>query len=187
MKTLLYFNLLATLLLLLASGKPDVKAKAAEIYDFEVSTIDGEQTDLQRYRNKVLLIVNVASNCGFTDQYDGLERLYKTYSERGFAVLGFPCNQFGNQEPGTEAQIISFCRLNYGVTFPMFSKIEVNGPGSHPLYQYLKARRPGDGEGGKIGWNFTKFLIDRSGDVVQRFDSSVEPGSITGDIERLLN
>jgi glutathione peroxidase len=183
---MLHFRPLALILLLLATGRPDLNAKSTEIYDFEVTTIDGVKTDLQTYRNNVLLIVNVASKCGFTDQYDGLETLFKTYSEHGFVVLGFPCNQFGNQEPGTEAQIASFCRLNYGVTFPMYAKIEVNGPTSHPLYQFLKARQPGRSEGGEIGWNFTKFLVDRNGEVVERYASSVEPESLVEDIERLL-
>jgi len=156
------------------------------IYDIAPRTIDGTPADLTAYRNKVILIVNVASKCGFTDQYDGLETLYQTYAERGFVVLGFPCNQFGSQEPGTEDQIEEFCRLNYGVSFPMFAKIEVNGKNSHPLYQLLKKERPGIAGSGSIKWNFTKFLINREGEVVQRFAPSKKPLSIKKQIELLL-
>ncbi|MFW2364955.1 MAG: glutathione peroxidase [Desulforhopalus sp.] len=146
------------------------------IYDYDVATIDGIETNLGTYQGKVMLIVNVASKCGFTSQYDGLEKLYKKYQDKGLAILGFPCNQFGKQEPGTEDQIMEFCRLNYGVTFPMFAKIEVNGDNAHPLYVHLKKQRPGILGSGSIKWNFTKFLIDREGRVIDRFSPSTTPG-----------
>jgi glutathione peroxidase len=158
----------------------------SEIYDFHVKTIQGEATTLSEYKNKVLLIVNVASQCGFTPQYEGLEALYQKYKERGFVVLGFPCNQFGSQEPGTEKEIQNFCRVNYGVTFPMYAKIKVNGDDTHPLYKYLKSEQPGFLGTEMIKWNFTKFLIDREGHVVKRFGSSTKPHEIEEDIESLL-
>jgi len=156
------------------------------IYDFKVKTIDGKETTLEEYKGKVMLIVNVASKCGFTPQYDGLEALYKKYKDKGLVVLGFPCNQFGSQEPGTEAEIQNFCRVNYGVSFPMFSKINVNGDDTHPLYVYLKSEKPGILGSEIIKWNFTKFLVDRSGKVVDRFGSSTSPKSLEDDIEALL-
>lgn len=177
-------TILLTLLLII--GQPTRGTEMADIYSFKVMTIDGEEIQLADYRGKVMLIVNVASKCGFTSQYDGLEKLYQQYSARGLTVLGFPCNQFGNQEPGTNQQIKKFCRLNYGVSFPMFAKIEVNGSGTHPLYAFLKGEIPGKSEDGRIQWNFTKFLIDRDGKVVNRFGSSVEPSEIAGQIEKLL-
>jgi len=157
------------------------------IYDINVTTIDGESLPMETYRGKVLLIVNVASRCGYTPQYEGLEALYEQYKARGFVVLGFPCNQFGAQEPGSEEQIKTFCRTSYGVSFPMFAKIEVNGDNAHPLYRYLKARQPGDSGDGAIKWNFTKFLVDRQGNVVARFASSATPSSLNGAIEKLLD
>ena len=156
------------------------------IYDISVKTIDGTLTNLAPYKGKVMLIVNVASKCGFTPQYEGLEALYRTYGDRGLVILGFPCNQFGNQESGSEEQIMEFCRLNYGVTFPMFAKIEVNGGNTHPLYVHLKKQRPGILGSEVIKWNFTKFLVDREGHVVQRFSSSNKPASLTKEIESLL-
>ena len=156
------------------------------IYDINVKTIDGTDTTLDLYRGKVMLIVNVASKCGFTSQYDGLEELYRTYKDRGLVILGFPCNQFGNQEPGSEEQIKEFCRLNYGVTFPMFAKIEVNGGNTHPLYVHLKKEQPGILGSEAIKWNFTKFLIDRQGKVVRRFSSTTKPASLVKEIELLL-
>ena len=156
------------------------------IYDFKVKTIDGTQTTLAPYKGKVMLIVNVASKCGFTPQYDGLEALYKKYEARGFVVLGFPCNQFGHQEPGTEAEIHNFCRVNFGVTFPMFAKIDVNGDGADPLYKYLKSAKSGILGSKAIKWNFTKFLVDREGNVVERFAPSTEPAALEGAIEKLL-
>ncbi|WP_276351824.1 glutathione peroxidase [Cohnella caldifontis] len=160
------------------------------VYEFEVRTLDGRETDLTPYRNKVLLIVNTASQCGLTPQYEGLQRLYDSYAEQGLAVLGFPCNQFGAQEPGTSEEIGSFCRTNYGVTFPMFEKIEVNGPDEHPLYRYLKEQTPPpvestDGEK-DIRWNFTKFLVDREGRVADRIEPAVKPEEIEPRIRELL-
>ncbi len=156
------------------------------IYDFKVKTINGEETTLEQYKGKVLLIVNVASKCGYTPQYDGLETLYKKYKDQGLVVLGFPCNQFGSQEPGSEAEIQNFCRVNFGVTFPMFSKINVNGEETHPLYRYLKSEQPGILGTEAIKWNFTKFLVDKEGNVVKRFGSSTKPQALEEKIEALL-
>jgi glutathione peroxidase len=156
------------------------------IYDFKVNTIDGKETTLEQYKDKVLLIVNVASKCGYTSQYDGLEALYKKYKDRGLVVLGFPCNQFGSQEPGTEEEIQNFCRVNFGVTFPMFSKLNVNGDETHPLYVHLKSEQPGILGSESIKWNFTKFLVDKKGNVIERFGSSTKPCDIEKDIEKLL-
>jgi len=156
------------------------------LYDIEVRTIDGAVEKLNRYRGQVLLVVNVASECGYTPQYTGLEALYRQLRERGFSVLGFPCNQFGKQEPGGEAEIKAFCTDRYDVTFPLFAKIEVNGAGAHPLYQYLKTQKPGLLGSEAIKWNFTKFLVDREGNVVKRFAPSDTPEKIAPDIEALL-
>jgi glutathione peroxidase len=156
------------------------------LYDFEVATIDGHRQRLDSYRGRVLLIVNVASRCGFTPQYAGLEELYRKYRERGFAVLGFPCDQFGQQEPGNESEIKEFCRLTYDVTFPLFAKIAVNGAATHPLYNYLKNARRGFLGTKRIKWNFTKFLIDREGRVVRRFGPTVRPEKIEKDLLQLL-
>ncbi len=158
----------------------------ASIYDFTVTTIDGKRTTLAEYRGKVLLIVNVASKCGFTPQYDGLEKLHAQYGDQGLVVLGFPCNQFGGQEPGTEAEILDFCRLNYGVSFPLFAKIAVNGPDTHPLFTFLKNAQPGILGSTAIKWNFTKFLVDRTGKVTARFASATSPESMAEEIRRLL-
>jgi glutathione peroxidase len=158
----------------------------AGIYDFSVKDIHGKEQKLDRYKDKVMLIVNVASKCGFTPQYKGLEAVYEKLHSRGLEVLGFPCNQFGAQEPGTEKEIESFCELNYGVTFPLFAKIDVNGSGTAPLYQYLKKEKPGVLGSEAIKWNFTKFLVDRKGRVVERYGSNVEPQAIAADIEKLL-
>jgi len=144
-------------------------------YDIKLVDIDGRETTLGAYRGKVLLIVNVASKCGFTPQYEALEQLYRKYKERGLVVLGFPCNQFGNQEPGSNEEIKQFCTSRYNVTFPMFSKIEVNGPGRHPLYQWLAG--PDSPFPGDIKWNFTKFLVSRDGRILRRFESRVRPDS----------
>lgn len=157
-----------------------------QIYDFQVETITGEKTTLESYKGSVMLIVNVASKCGFTNQYSGLQSLYEKYKGKGLVVLGFPCNQFMNQEPGTEKEIQNFCQINFGVTFPLFSKIEVNGDNTHPLYVYLKSQAPGVMGTKLIKWNFTKFLVDRNGNVVKRFGSSIEPKEIEADIEKLL-
>jgi glutathione peroxidase len=158
----------------------------ANIYDFSVEDIHGEQQKLDRYKDKVMLVVNVASKCGFTPQYKGLEALYEKLHPRGFEILGFPCNQFGAQEPGSEEEIAQFCELNYGVTFPLFAKIDVNGAAAAPLYQYLKKAKPGLLGSEAIKWNFTKFLVDRKGGVVERYAPNVEPQAIAGDIEKLL-
>ncbi len=156
------------------------------IYDFKVKTIEGRETTLEAYRGKVMLIVNVASKCGYTPQYEGLEALYKKYKEKGLVILGFPCNQFASQEPGSEKEIQNFCRVNFDVTFPLFAKIKVNGEQTHPLYQYLKTQKTGLLGTEGIKWNFTKFLVDREGKVVDRFGSSTKPKSLEKDIEKLL-
>ena len=158
----------------------------ADVYDFSMTDIHGKSQSLSRYKDKVLLIVNTASQCGFTPQYKGLEALYKKMHARGLEVLGFPCNQFGAQEPGSEEEIESFCEVNYGVTFPMFAKIDVNGKNAAPLYEYLKTSRPGLLGSEAIKWNFTKFLVDRKGRVVERYAPKVEPEAIAADIEKLL-
>jgi len=150
----------------------------SSLYDIRVTTLAGETTDLSAYRGKVLLIVNTASQCGFTPQYAGLEDLYRKYKDRGFAVLGFPCNQFGAQEPGNDADIANFCEKNYGVSFPMFAKIEVNGPNAHPLFVRLKAEAPGILGTEGIKWNFTKFLLDKDGKVHSRYAPTVTPESL---------
>jgi glutathione peroxidase len=157
----------------------------ASIYDFNATSLAGEDTPLKRFEGKVLLIVNTASACGFTPQYKGLEALQQKYSVRGFSVLGFPCNQFGRQEPGSAAEIGQFCSSNYAVSFPMFDKIDVNGDNAHPLYQYLRGEKSGL-LGSSIKWNFTKFLIDRSGKVVGRYAPTTTPEALTKDIEALL-
>jgi glutathione peroxidase len=156
------------------------------IYDFAVNDIHGEAQKFERYKDKVLLIVNTASKCGFTPQYKGLEALHKKMHARGLEVLGFPCNQFGAQEPGDAKEIESFCEINYGVTFPLFAKIDVNGADAAPLYRYLKKEKPGLLGSEAIKWNFTKFLVDRKGNVVERYAPNVEPEAIAGDIEKLL-
>jgi glutathione peroxidase len=156
------------------------------LYDTEVTTIDGRRERLDNYRGRVLLIVNVASRCGFTPQYAGLEALYRKYRDQGLAILGFPCDQFRHQEPGDENEIKSFCQRKYDVTFPLFAKLEVNGRAAHPLYQFLKSARRGLLGTKAIKWNFTKFLIDREGRVVCRFAPLVRPEKIEKDIERLI-
>jgi glutathione peroxidase len=172
---------LLTLLLHAETGR-----ETMNLYDFKATRIDGREVSLSDYRGKVLLIVNTASKCGFTPQYEGLEKLYQRYRERGFMILGFPSNQFGAQEPGSNAEIANFCRVNYGVSFDMFAKIDVNGENTHPLYQYLKKEATGLLGSEAIKWNFTKFLIDRSGKVIDRYAPSTKPGSIAADIEKLL-
>ncbi len=157
----------------------------SSIYSFTAALSDGQPKSLADYQGKVLLIVNTASQCGFTPQYKGLQELYAKYHARGLEVLGFPCNQFGHQEPGSDADIRSFCDLNYGVEFPIFSKIDVNGDAAHPLYKFLKERKSGL-LGGSIRWNFTKFLIDRQGNVVDRYAPFTPPANLERDIEKLL-
>ncbi len=155
-------------------------------YDFAVKAPDGEPRPMDAYRGKVLLIVNVASKCGFTPQYAGLETLRRKFSDRGFEVLGFPCDQFGAQEPGDAATIAGFCSLTYDVSFPVLAKIEVNGPAADPLYAFLKREKPGLLGTGAIKWNFTKFLVDRRGEVVARYAPTVKPEALEADIEALL-
>lgn len=156
------------------------------VYDFNCRTMDGKDKPLSAFKGKVLLIVNTASKCGFTPQFAGLEELYQKYQRRGLVILGFPCNQFGRQDPGSDEEIQEFCQTNYGVSFPMFSKIEVNGAGADPLYQYLKKAAPGKLGTRAIKWNFTKFLVDRDGQVVHRYGSMDTPEKIAGDIDELL-
>lgn len=168
-----------------SSTKNEKKNMTKSVYDFRVKTIDGKEQSLDAYKGKVLLIVNTASECGYTPQYTGLQELYSKYSKQGFEVLGFPCNQFGGQEPGTNEEIKSFCTSYYSVTFPMFAKIEVNGENADPLYKYLKSEQTGlitD----DIKWNFTKFLIDKNGRPVDRYGSATTPETISKDIEKLL-
>jgi glutathione peroxidase len=154
--------------------------------DIELRSITGDTTSLRAYDGKALLIVNVASQCGFTPQYEGLEQLYRRYRDRGFTVLGLPCNQFGQQEPGNEQEIRNFCSTTYDVSFPMFAKIEVNGPGTHPLYQHLKKAAPGILGSEAIKWNFTKFLVDPTGRVVARYAPRDKPEDLVADIEAVL-
>jgi glutathione peroxidase len=153
--------------------------------DFSATTLTGEERDLSAYAGQVVLVVNTASQCGFTPQYEGLEKLYQQFGENGFVVLGFPSNQFGGQEPGSDDEIGSFCQKNYGVSFPMFSKVDVNGPQAHPLYQWLREEKSGM-LGDKIKWNFTKFLVGKDGQVVKRYGSTTKPEKIASDVEREL-
>ena len=155
----------------------------AGVHDFSALTIDGGSVDLSAYKGKAVLVVNTASQCGLTPQYAGLEELQKRYAAKGFAVLAFPCNQFGAQEPGTEKEIAQFCETSFGVSFPLFAKVEVNGDGAHPLFKHLKAATP---DKDPIKWNFAKFLVDQQGGVVKRYAPTVEPASIAPDIETLL-
>jgi glutathione peroxidase len=158
----------------------------SSVHDFSANALDGKPVTLSDYAGKVLLVVNTASKCGFTPQYQGLEALYQKYRDRGLVVLGFPCNQFGAQEPGSAEEIGSFCEKNYGVSFPLFEKIEVNGDGAHPLYRWLKSNAKGVLGSEGIKWNFTKFLIDRQGQVVERFAPTTKPEDLQPSIEALL-
>ncbi|WP_262852379.1 glutathione peroxidase [Mumia quercus] len=154
-------------------------------YEFRAVDIDGNERGLDEFRGKAVLVVNTASKCGFTSQYEGLEALYRKYQDEGLVVLGFPCDQFRNQEPGDEAEIKEFCSLTYDVTFPMFSKVDVNGPDAHPLYKWLRDQKSGV-LGDRIKWNFTKFLVDADGNVVDRYAPTTKPEDIADDIEKLL-
>ncbi|SDX51762.1 glutathione peroxidase [Paenibacillus sp. CF384] len=157
------------------------------IYDFTVQTITGEQQSLSAYKGKTLLIVNTASACGLTPHYKGLQQIYEAHKDENLVVLGFPCNQFAAQEPGSNEEIASFCELNYGVTFPMFAKIEVNGENAHPLYKYLVDAAPAPYHTGTIEWNFVKFLIDQEGNVVKQYPASTDPAAIEPDLRSLIN
>lgn len=154
-------------------------------YDFSAKDINGQDIKMSKYRGKVILIVNTASKCGFTPQFKGLEELYNTYKEKGFEILGFPCNQFKNQDPASNSEINNFCQLNYGVTFTMFEKIDVKGPNTHPIYKYLKDEAKGI-LSKEIKWNFTKFLLDSNGNVIKRYAPTTSPIKIKEDIEKLL-
>jgi glutathione peroxidase len=156
------------------------------VFDFVCQTTAGKDKPLSDYDNKVLLIVNTASKCGFTPQFEGLEEMYEKYKDQGLEILGFPCNQFGSQDPGSNDEITEFCQLNYGVSFPMFGKIEVNGGDTDPLYQHLKKEAPGALGTKAIKWNFTKFLVDTSGKVLKRYASATKPAAIEKDIKKLL-
>ncbi|MCJ9429390.1 glutathione peroxidase [Kordiimonas marina] len=157
-----------------------------DVYDFTCTRLNGKEQPLSDYKGQVLLIVNTASKCGFTPQFEGLEKMYEDLKDKGLTILGFPCNQFGSQDPGSNDEIGEFCQLNYGVSFPMFAKIDVNGEGAAPLYKHLKAVKPGVLGTEKIKWNFTKFLVDRDGNVVKRFSPTDKPEAIRKHIEALL-
>ena len=159
---------------------------AAPIYSFKAPRLNGQEQSLADYEGKVMLVVNTASKCGFTPQYEGLEKVYQHYKDKGLVVLGFPCNQFGAQEPGGKEEIQAFCQLNYGVSFPMFDKVDVNGSNTHPLYEYLKKQATGVLGSESIKWNFTKFLVNREGKVVDRFAPTTKPEDMVRDIEALL-
>lgn len=157
------------------------------IYDLSAKTIDGNDLSLSEYKGKVMLVVNTASKCGFTPQYEGLEELYRQYKDKGLVILGFPCDQFGHQEPGDEEEIKNFCSLTYDVSFPMFAKIDVNGDNTHPVYKYLKGEKAGLLGSQGIKWNFTKFLVDPEGKVVKRYAPTDKPASLAKDVEKLIN
>lgn len=177
---------LTALLLMFTTQTVAQEQTMQNIYDFKVKTINGTETTLASYKGKVMLIVNVASKCGYTPQYEGLEALYQKYKDQDFVILGFPCNQFGAQEPGTADEIQNFCRINFGVTFPLFAKINVNGSDADPLYKYLKSQQKGVLGSEAIKWNFTKFLVDKNGKVVKRFGSSTTPDSLQSEVEALI-
>lgn len=158
----------------------------SNFYDFSAKNLHGEEISMSTYRGKALLVVNTASKCGLTQQLSGLEELYQAYQDGGLVILGFPCNQFGKQEPGTSAEISEFCHLNYGVTFPIFAKVEVNGPNAHPLWHWLQSQQSGF-MGNKIKWNFTKFLVNQKGEVVSRFAPTTSPNKLISAIEELLD
>jgi glutathione peroxidase len=156
------------------------------VYDFEARQIDGKAIALSAFKGQVMLIVNTASKCGFTPQFGGLEELHKAYADKGLAVLGFPCNQFGSQDPGADGEIAEFCQVNYGVSFPMMGKIDVNGPGAHPLYKWLSAEAPGLLGSKSIKWNFTKFLVGKDGQVIRRYAPLDKPADLAKDIQTAL-
>lgn len=156
------------------------------VYSYKAVTTANQDVSLDQYKGKVLLIANTASQCGLTPQYGELQKLYDRYRDQGLVVLGFPCNQFGGQEPGSSEEAASFCQLNYGVNFPVFAKVEVNGESADPLFQYLREQQPGEGESNEIQWNFTKFLVNRSGEVVARYEPKESPEAMTAEIEQLL-
>jgi glutathione peroxidase len=168
----------------LGAGNKD--KMASTIHEFTANTLSGKEMNLSEYAGKVVLIVNTASKCGFTPQYAGLESIYEKYKDQGFVILGFPCNQFGGQEPGEASQIQEFCQLNYGVKFPMFGKVDVNGDAAHPLFKFLTSEKPGILGTEQIKWNFTKFLVDKNGNPTKRYGSATKPEEIAGDIEKLL-
>ena len=178
------FKLLLFLLCILSLKAGDTMEK--HFYDFKAKSITGESISMLHYKDKVVLVVNVASECGFTPQYEGLEKLYETYKDKGFEILAFPCNQFGGQEPGTAKEIQNFCSSKFSITFPLFEKIDVNGKNTHPLYIFLKSEATGFLGSESIKWNFTKFLIDKKGNVVERYGSMTKPATIAQDIEKLL-
>lgn len=159
---------------------------SSDLYDISVQTINGEKQPLSAYKGRVLLVVNVASKCGFTGQYEGLEKIYRQFKDKGLEVLGFPCNQFGSQEPGSEEEIKKFCQLNYDVSFPIFTKVDVNGDQAHPLFKHLKKQAPGILGTENIKWNFTKFLVDKEGRVVKRYAPQDKPEAIAKELENLL-
>ena len=159
----------------------------SSIYDFEARQINGKDIALSQFKGKVMLIVNTASKCGFTPQFGGLEELYKSYSGKGLVVLGFPCNQFGSQDPGADGEIADFCQVNYGVSFPMMGKIDVNGPAAHPLYKWLSSEAPGLLGSKGIKWNFTKFLVGKDGQVIRRYAPTDKPADLAKDVEAALN
>jgi glutathione peroxidase len=160
--------------------------ETTSIYTFEADTLRGKRVELEQYRGKTLIVVNTASKCGLTPQYEGLEELYQKYKDRGLVVLGFPCNQFANQESGSAEEIEEFCQVNYGVSFPMFDKVKVNGSDAHPLFKYLKSELSGGLLGSVIKWNFTKFLVDKHGTPVKRFGPTTPPEDMEDDIRRIL-
>jgi glutathione peroxidase len=157
-----------------------------KIYDFKATSLQGKEVEMEEYKGKVVMVVNTASKCGFTPQYEGLENLYRKYRDQGLVILGFPCNQFGNQEPGNEKEIAEGCLINYGVSFPMFSKVDVNGAEAHPLFTYLKEKNKGFLGSTKIKWNFTKFLVDKEGNPYKRYPTVVKPENMEEDIKKLL-
>lgn len=185
-KTIIQLLIGLFLSIFISSCTGEEKMSATTIYDFSVENSAGETVKLSQYKDKVILIVNTASKCGFTPQFEGLEKLYKQYKDQGLMILGFPCNQFLFQDPGSDSEIVEFCQLNYGVTFPMFSKINVNGRKEATLYKFLKTATP-DSKGKKIKWNFTKFLIDKKGEPVRRYEPTITPKEIESEIVKLLN